>query len=149
MVNARFSKKTCTFGRAAGRRRRDGSTLVLALTTITLLAIMAAYTLRRVAPKFRMASQAAGWQESRLAAEAGVDVALWDLQQNAAGAAPETWSGWTQSQGATVSASSTAGNSLLGNTLGALGNTLNNTSAAPSARWAIRWETRCHRLWAR
>ena len=107
-------------------RRREGSTLVLALTTITLLAIMAAYTLRRVAPKFRMAAQAAGWQEARLASEAGVDVALRDLQQNAAGAAPEVWSGWTVGQGAPVGAPP-AGNSLLGNTLGVLGNTLGNT----------------------
>ena len=100
--------------RRRARASGDGSTLVLALTTITLLAIMAAYTLRRVAPKFRMAAQAAGWQESRLAAEAGVDVALWDLQQNAAGAAPEVWSGWTQIQGGAIG-KPPAGNNIIGN----------------------------------
>src|SRR5471030_2579223 len=117
--------KTNTANGMAGIPRSDGSTLVLTLTTITLLAIMAAYTLRRVAPKFRMTAQAAGWQEARLAAEAGVDVALSDLQQNAAGAAPGVWSGWTQSQGggvgnppagASLLGNSSSGNSLLGST---------------------------------
>jgi hypothetical protein len=116
MANARFLKKTRAAHGAAWRRRREGSTLVLALTTITLLAIMAAYTLRRVAPKFRMAAQAAGWQEARLAAEAGVDVGLWDLQQNAAGPAPETWSGWTQIQGGAVG-NPPGGTAIQGNTL--------------------------------
>jgi hypothetical protein len=123
-VSARFPKRTNAAHGAVGRRGRAGSTLVLTLTTITLLAIMAAYTLRRVAPKFRMTAQAAGWQEARLSCEAGVDVALWDLQQNAAGAAPEVWSGWTQSQTGAVG-NPPRGAAILGNTL--LGNTLSGT----------------------
>ena len=99
MVDTRILQKISAAKDATRKRRCAGSTLVLSMAIITLLAIMAAYTLRRVGPKFRMAGQAAGWQESRLAAEAGVDVALRDLQQNAAGAAPEVWPGWTQTQG--------------------------------------------------
>jgi hypothetical protein len=85
---------------------------------------MAAYTLRRVAPKFRMAAQAAGWQEARLSAEAGVDLAVEALQQNAAGAAPGAWSGWTQSQTGGVG-NPPAGNPLIVNSL--LGNTISQT----------------------
>jgi hypothetical protein len=107
-VNAQFSMKTNAANGTAGIPRRDGSTLVLTLTTITLLAIMAAYTLRRVAPKFRMTAQAAGWQEARLSAEAGVDAALSALQLNAAGAAPGVWSGWTQETGGPVNNTSLA-----------------------------------------
>ena len=43
-----------------------------------------------------MASQAAAWQEARLAAESGIDVALADLSTNATGTNPGTWQGWKQ-----------------------------------------------------
>jgi hypothetical protein len=134
--------KTDTANGRAGIPRRDGSTLVLTLTTITLLAIMAAYTLRRVAPKFRMTAQAAGWQEARLGAEAGVDVALSALQQNAAGAAPGVWSGWTQSQGGPVGKTTLANplapvlglvNGLVNGLLGLLGSPVTVSSPTPAA----------------
>lgn len=75
---------------------RRGSTLVLSLTCIALLAIAAAYTLQRITPRFQMAAQAAAWQEARLSAEAGVDVALVELERNALGFNEGSWSGWQQ-----------------------------------------------------
>src|SRR4051812_8447601 len=65
--------------------RRQASALILSLSALAILSIAAAYTLRRVSPRFQMASQAAAWQEARLAAESGIDVALADLDRNAVG----------------------------------------------------------------
>src|SRR5689334_12940028 len=73
-----------------------GSTLLLSLVCISGLAIAAVYALRRVSPQFQMAAQAAAWQEARLAAEAGIDVALVDLEQNALGFNEGKWAGWQQ-----------------------------------------------------
>jgi hypothetical protein len=84
------------------RSRRQASTLVLAVGTIAILTFMAAYTLRKAGPKFRMAYQTAAWQEARLSAEAGVDVAMGELSRNAAGPAPEQWAGWKQSNGGLI-----------------------------------------------
>ena len=78
------------------RRRRNGATLLLTLSCIAILTITAAFTLRRVSPRFFAASQFAAWQESRLAAEAGVDVALHELEVNAIGVDDSPWPGWQQ-----------------------------------------------------
>jgi hypothetical protein len=80
------------------RIRHHASALVLALSAIALLAIAAAYTLRRVSPRFQMATQSAAWQEARLAAEAGIDVALADLERNAVGTEEGQWKGWQQNR---------------------------------------------------
>ncbi|MEA3213654.1 MAG: hypothetical protein QOE70_6711 [Chthoniobacter sp.] len=85
--------------RTARQRREHGTTLVLTVITITLLTLVAAFTLRRVAPRFRMAHQTAAWQEARLAAEAGVDAAMGDLLRNTTGPVPGAWKGWKQDQG--------------------------------------------------
>src|SRR5260221_10171790 len=90
---------------------QSGGTLALALIVIALLALMAAHTLRRVEPKLRMAYQTAGWQEARLAAEAGVDVAMGELSRNAAGINEGDWTGWKQTtnRGTRPAPSSTPG----------------------------------------
>ncbi len=75
------------------------SALVLTLSALAVLSISAAYTLRRVSPRFQMASQAAAWQEARLAAESGIDVALADLSRNATGVEDGNWHGWQQTDG--------------------------------------------------
>jgi len=43
-----------------------------------------------------MAYQTAAWQEARLAAEAGIDVAMAELSRNATGTSGGDWSGWKQ-----------------------------------------------------
>ncbi len=79
--------------------RPTGSTLLVTLITLAALSIMAAATLRRVAPKFGEAYQIAAWQEARLAAESGVDAAMGDLVRNASGFSGGPWQGWTDSSG--------------------------------------------------
>jgi len=95
-------------------RHSRGSTLVLSLLCVTGLAIAAALTLQRITPRFQQASQAAAWQEARLAAESGIDVALVELEQNAIGFNDGTWTGWSQySQASAAPTLSSAGASLL------------------------------------
>lgn len=79
-----------------------GSTLMVTVTTLATLSVMAAFTLQRVTPKFQEAHQTAGWQEGRLAAEAGIDAAMADLIRNAAGPAPGAWTGWRQNNGGVI-----------------------------------------------
>jgi hypothetical protein len=43
-----------------------------------------------------MAYQTAAWQEARVAAEAGIDVALAELSRNATGVSGGDWRGWKQ-----------------------------------------------------
>jgi hypothetical protein len=77
---------------------REASALLITLGALAILSIAAAYTLRRVTPRFQMSSQAAAWQEARLAAESGIDVALADLSRNAIGTQDGNWRGWQQKQ---------------------------------------------------
>ena len=78
------------------RLRRRASALILTLSALAILSIAAAYTLRRVSPRFQMTSQASAWQEARLAAESGIDVALADVSRNATGMQDGNWQGWQQ-----------------------------------------------------
>jgi hypothetical protein len=107
--------------KAAAFRCR-ASALIVTLSSLAILAIAAAYTLRRVSPRFQMTSQAAAWQEARLAAESGIDVAMADLTRNAVGTSAPTWPGWQQEKNGVITPAldSTLGlvNSLLSLLLG-------------------------------
>ena len=81
---------------------RQASALIVTLGSLAILAIAAAYTLRRVSPRFQMASQAAAWQEARLAAESGIDVAMAGLTRNAVGTSTPTWPGWEQEKNGVI-----------------------------------------------
>src|SRR4051812_44450142 len=100
-----------------------GSTLIVTLSTLAALSLMAALTFTRVAPRFRMSHQNAAWEEARLAAEAGIDVAMGDLLRNSA-SPTGSWQGWQQTSGGTVTNQTVLGSDqgLLG---GLLGTTLN------------------------
>ena len=76
--------------------RTAGSTLMVTLVTLAALSMMAAYTLRRVMPGMATAHQNVAWQEARVAAEAGVDIAMNDLLLNATGFQPGAWTGWQE-----------------------------------------------------
>jgi len=84
--------------------RSTGSTLLVTLIILATLSVMAAATMRRVTPKVGQAYQIAAWQESRLAAEAGVDAAMGDLVRNASGFSAGSWQGWKDGTGRTGSA---------------------------------------------
>jgi hypothetical protein len=81
--------------------KQHGSTLLLSISCIAGLAIAAALTLQRISPRFQMTAQAAAWQEARLSAEAGIDVALLELEQNNVGFNQGKWNGWYQYDGGT------------------------------------------------
>jgi hypothetical protein len=92
-----YTAASAEFGsRYARVRRCRGGTLLLALGCVALLAVTAAYTLQRVSPRYRQTAQFAAWQEAHLAAEAGVDIAIADLQKNAVGPIDGAWAGWQQ-----------------------------------------------------
>ncbi len=74
----------------------------MSLLVLSLLTLVAAHTLRRVEPKLRMVYQTAGWQEARVAAEAGIDVAMGELSRNAVGNGMGSWTGWKQQTGGII-----------------------------------------------
>jgi hypothetical protein len=106
---------------AASHHRRAGGTLVLSLIVLTLLALMAANTLRRVEPKLRMAYQTVGWQEARVAAEAGIDVAMGELARNATGPNDGAWTGWKEEHNGVVTQALASTLSLVNSLLSLLG----------------------------
>lgn len=98
-------------------RAENGGTLVLALIALTSLALMGASALMRTGPRVRMAYQTAAWEEARMGAETGIDLALAELQRNTTGEAAGDWDGWQR----TPEKSSGLLGGLLG---GVVGNTL-------------------------
>ncbi len=68
----------------------------MALLTLFVLTLVAVGVLRSTVPRFHVAHQTAGWQEARLAADAGIDIALERLNGNVPNPAASTanWSGW-------------------------------------------------------
>ena len=79
------------------RAFKQGNALLVALISIFTLTIVAGEVMRTVIPRYQLTIQTAGWQEARLAAEAGVERAMVDL--NAAKANygnGYAWNGWLQ-----------------------------------------------------
>src|SRR4051812_23749276 len=99
-----------------------GSTLIVTLSTLAALSLMAALTFTRIAPRFRMSHQNAAWEEARLAAEAGIDVAMGDLLRNSASQTGGSWQGGQQTAGGTGT-----NETVLGRDGGLLGGLLTTT----------------------
>jgi hypothetical protein len=78
------------------RLARNGSITLAALLSLVVLAVIAGSVLRTTMPRFHVTHHTAGWQEARLAAEAGVDLALDRLNRNTPNPALDTadWRGW-------------------------------------------------------
>jgi hypothetical protein len=76
--------------------RCAGSISVVALLSLVIMSIIAANVLRTVLPRFHVSHQTAGWQEARLAADAGIDLALERLNKNVPDvtASGVDWTGW-------------------------------------------------------
>lgn len=74
----------------------QGSITIIALLTLFILTMVAVGVLRTVVPRFHVAHQTSGWQEARLAADAGIDIALERLNANVPNpsATSANWSGW-------------------------------------------------------
>ena len=78
--------------------RSTGSVIVVALLSLVVISLAAAAVLRTVVPRYHVSHQTAGWQEARLAAEAGIDLALERLNANVPNVTASTadWTGWKQ-----------------------------------------------------
>ena len=107
--------------------RSQGSTTIIALLTLLVLTMAAIGVLRSTVPRFQVAHQTAGWQEARLAADAGIDIALERLNKNVPNPSAGTadWTGWMRTA-STVATGLTLARSSAGPATGvtATGNSL-------------------------
>ena len=107
---------------AGKHHHTKGSALIIALVTISVLTLVASVVLDTVVTKYTTTFQAAGWQESLLAAEAGGDVAMMHVRNSVTDVAfgdvyDWTGKGWTDvsyqdSNGITVEAYSYTSSNL-------------------------------------
>src|SRR3954470_12974368 len=80
--------KEFAFMRTRARDRgRSGSTLLVTIITIAVLALGAAHVCRVTASRYRSLSQADAWHEALASAEAGADIAIATLSSG-------DWTGW-------------------------------------------------------
>jgi hypothetical protein len=81
------------------RSSQSGSVLIWTVLVITVLSIAAAEVLHVVSSKYSSALHTATWQESLLAAESGVDLALRELRKSLFPAPNQAWDGWNSPPG--------------------------------------------------
>ena len=121
--------------RHSSRRRahgRSAAVTIVALVSLLVISFGAAAVLRTVVPRYHVTYQTAGWQEARLAAEAGVDIAIERLNKNAATVTSSSadWVGWKQNSTTAATGSMLAkGSATAVSGLTASGNAL--TATAP------------------
>ena len=82
--------------------RNTASVLVWTVLTIAVLSLVGAEVLRVVTLKYQNALQTATWQESLLAAESGIDLAIVELRKSLYPAPNSAWQGWTNQPGNNV-----------------------------------------------
>ena len=88
------------------RHHQNGSALAYAVFSIAVLAAVSGTVLRTVSDEYLNTFHAAGWQESLLAAETGVDLAMIQLRQNLSNPGAGWPSPWTAAgSGETMTAS--------------------------------------------
>ena len=77
-------------------RSSSGSITLAALLSLVVLTVIASSVLRTTMPRFHLSHQTAGWQEARLAAEAGIDMAMERLNRNVPSPTVDQadWRGW-------------------------------------------------------
>ena len=76
-----------------------GSVLVWTVLVITILSLAAAELLHVISSKYNTTLHTATWQESLLAAESGVDLALRELRKSLFPGANQAWQSWTTTPG--------------------------------------------------
>lgn len=73
---------------------RAGSVLIWTVLVITILSLVAAELLQIVSGKYHSALHTSVWQESLLAAESGVDLAIVELRKSLYPSPNGAWTGW-------------------------------------------------------
>ena len=79
--------------------RENGGILLWTVVVIAILSIFATEALRVVSGRFRAAMQAATWQESLVASESGIDLAVIELRKSLYPAPNHAWEGWNDIPG--------------------------------------------------
>ncbi len=77
------------------RQTARGSALIWTILLITVLSAVAAELLHVVSTKYYSTLHTAVWQESLLAAESGVDLAIVELRKSLFPAPNQAWAGWS------------------------------------------------------
>ncbi len=85
----KFNHQSCT----------KGSVLVWTVLTMLILSLLAAEVLQAVSGRFQLGVQSAKWQESLIAAESGVDLAVVEMRKSLYPAPNYAWQGWTNLPG--------------------------------------------------
>ena len=80
-------------------QKTQGSILLWTVVTIAILSLLGAEVLRLVSIKYEHALQTATWQESLLAAESGIDLAIMELRKSLFPAPNHAWDGWNNIPG--------------------------------------------------
>jgi hypothetical protein len=63
------------------RKQKNGSALLWTVLVISVLSLFATEVLRLVSGRFQLGLQAAAWQESLMAAESGIDLAVVEMRK--------------------------------------------------------------------
>lgn len=80
----------------------NGGVLLWTVIFMALLSLMATEVFRAVSGRFQLGLQVASWQESLIAAESGVDLAIVELRKSLYPAPNHAWDGWENAPGAGV-----------------------------------------------
>jgi len=84
------------------RSTADGGALLWTTCIMAILSLFATEVLRAVSGRFQLGMQVAKWQESLIAAESGIDLAIVELRKSLYPTPNGAWDGWTNSPGAGV-----------------------------------------------
>ena len=81
------------------KTKEQGSILVWTVLTLLILSVLGAEVLRAVSGRYQLGIQSAKWQESLIAAESGVDLAVVEMRKSLYPAPNGAWSGWDNTPG--------------------------------------------------
>ncbi len=85
--------------RCSSRCSLDGSVLLWTVVVMALLSLLATEVLRAVSGRFQLGLQVASWQESLIAAESGIDLAVVELRKSLYPSPNGAWDGWDNAPG--------------------------------------------------
>ncbi len=79
--------------------RQNGSILLWTMLVTAILSLFAVEVMRAVSSRYQLGMQTAAWQESLMAAESGVDLAVVELRKSLYPTPNHAWEGWTNAPG--------------------------------------------------
>lgn len=94
------------------KNRSAGTALIVTLLAVLVLSFSAASVLQSLMPRFTVAGRTSAWQEAYVAAEAGIDLALNDLNRNVPYLTTANWNGWSKLENPGTAGSAATGAEL-------------------------------------